>query len=472
MLGHIGVGPRQKHPPLRYVGQGRPQFLAVYDPLVTVSYRGGGQSGDVGARTRLREQLAPDLLGGEKWTQEPLLLLLGTVSDDGRRPHAVTDHIALRHGRCTRSSERTLDRRLELGGEPETPVALGKPDPSQARVETGTEEFVDVGRCRVVLFEELRHGFENGLEVFGGLAFSDRHGCHDSEGPNDPTTRARIEVMELPSNRTVDANGLRLELLELGEGGKPLLVLHGFCGAKENFAELMVVLAARGWHVVAPDQRGHGGSEHPVGEGAYSFDLFVEDGLALADVLGWRRFSLLGHSMGGMVSQLIATRGPSRLQALVLMDTFHSRIEIEPEMAEAGRQIVEAGGMPALVEAMRGLDGPLVTEAHRRLLTERDGYQEQLDAQTLACSSQMWLAMSAAMFDARDLVDDLRTLRLPVLVIVGEQDKPFLDASRRMSEAIPGARLAVIAEAGHSPQLEAPTETIDVLTRFLDSNVG
>ncbi len=275
--------------------------------------------------------------------------------------------------------------------------------------------------------------------------------------------------MEAPRKRSVNVQGVGLEVLEAGEGGRPLLILHGFCGAKENFSELMGALAARGWHVVTPDQRGHGGSGHPSGENAYVFERFVEDAIALVDILGWERLTLMGHSMGGMVAELIALSHEPRLEGLVLMDTFHSRIEMDPEMAAAGRQIVETGGMQALVEAMRGLDGPLVTDAHRRLLAERPGYQELLDAQQLACSSEMWLSMSSAMFEARDLLEDLRALRLPVLVIVGEQDKPFLDPARRMSEAIPGASLAVIAEAGHSPQLESPAETLGVLTDFLSS---
>jgi len=273
--------------------------------------------------------------------------------------------------------------------------------------------------------------------------------------------------MGVPEKRWLKAGDVELEVLESGSGGRPLLVLHGFCGAKENYDEVIGPLARAGWHVVVPDQRGHGASSHPEGEGSYGFGYFVSDALALADTLGWDRFVLLGHSMGGMTAQMLALEHPERVAALILMDTAHARLEIDAELVDAGRQMVEAKGLAALVEAMSSVEDPLATEAHKRLVAERHGYQELLDAQTLACSAEMWVAMTRAMFGAEDRLDDLRTLAVPTLVVVGEQDRPFLGPSRRMAEAIPGARLEALAGAGHSPQLEAPEALLGALTGFL-----
>ena len=102
--------------------------------------------------------------------------------------------------------------------------------------------------------------------------------------------------------RRVLAGALTLEVAEAGAGGRPLLLVHGFCGAKEDFAEAVPALAQRGWHVVAPDLRGHGESDAPPRPHAYGLEIFAADVVALADALGWPRFSLLGHSMGGMVA--------------------------------------------------------------------------------------------------------------------------------------------------------------------------
>ena len=121
--------------------------------------------------------------------------------------------------------------------------------------------------------------------------------------------------------RPVRAGDVTLEIAEAGAGGRPLLMVHGFTGAKEDFADWCDRLAERGWHVVAPDLRGHGASDHPPAPQDYSLDLFEADVLALVDDLGWDRFVLLGHSMGGMISQAIAVHHPGRLDGLVLMDT-------------------------------------------------------------------------------------------------------------------------------------------------------
>ena len=78
VLGRLGVGAGDEHPPLGEVGEGGPHLLAVDDPLVAVAHGLGGEAGDVGAGARLGEQLAPHLLAGEQRTQVALLLLVAS----------------------------------------------------------------------------------------------------------------------------------------------------------------------------------------------------------------------------------------------------------------------------------------------------------------------------------------------------------------------------------------------------------
>ena len=81
------------------------------------------------------------------------------------------------------------------------------------------------------------------------------------------------------NERTVEVEGfggpISLRVAEAGTGGRPLLLLHGFTGAKDDFTDYLDPLAELGWHAVAPDQRGHGASAQPHDEMAYSFDAFV-----------------------------------------------------------------------------------------------------------------------------------------------------------------------------------------------------
>jgi pimeloyl-ACP methyl ester carboxylesterase len=133
--------------------------------------------------------------------------------------------------------------------------------------------------------------------------------------------------------RTIEVAGhsgpAELAVAEAGEGGRPLLLVHGFTGAKEDFTDFLDPLADLGWHAVAPDQRGHGGSHKPESEDHYSFDAFTTDLLGLIDALGWERCAVLGHSMGGMVVQLAVLRAPERFDALVLLDTSHRSIRAD-----------------------------------------------------------------------------------------------------------------------------------------------
>ncbi|MBW3613894.1 MAG: alpha/beta hydrolase [Actinobacteria bacterium] len=272
--------------------------------------------------------------------------------------------------------------------------------------------------------------------------------------------------LQLPS-------GLGVALLEAGgPPARPLLLVHGFTGAKEDFAEHLDALAATGWHCVAPDLRGHGGSDHPPGVTSYGLRIFAADILGLADALGWARFTLLGHSMGGMVAQHIALDAPDRLERLVLMDTSHGAPDgIDPALVELGKAVVAQGGMPLLVEATRAQEGGLFTPAHMRLLSTRPGYREFAEGKSLACSADMWTAMVDEFLHQPDRLQALAGLRLPTLVVVGEQDASFLDHSRRMAGAIPDAKLAVIADAGHSPQFENPTGWFEAVVAFLDGGV-
>src|SRR5437879_3327967 len=97
------------------------------------------------------------------------------------------------------------------------------------------------------------------------------------------------------TERRVNVGEVTLSIKEEGDDGLPLLLLHGFTGNNTNFDMLISPLAERGWHVVAPDHRGHGKSDKPEREEDYSIDIYVADTLALVDKLGWDDFVLFGH---------------------------------------------------------------------------------------------------------------------------------------------------------------------------------
>ncbi len=272
---------------------------------------------------------------------------------------------------------------------------------------------------------------------------------------------------------TVDGVDLAVASAGSGERGRVILV-HGFGGAKEDFTDWLDSLAADGWEAVAYDQRGHGQSAHPDDEAAFSLQIFKDDLLALVDALGWDRFVLLGHSMGGMVAQLVALSAPGRLSGLILMDTSHGPIDgLDPEVVGMGQKVVREGGMAALLVAQKAAGpGPLDSPAHDRVVAAREGYQEFCDGKALATSPEMWLALSSEIVGQADRLSALESLTMPVLVVVGEQDQGLLAPSRAMGAAIPGAQLVVVPDAGHSPQFEAPDAWWDAVRTFLGEVSG
>jgi pimeloyl-ACP methyl ester carboxylesterase len=265
---------------------------------------------------------------------------------------------------------------------------------------------------------------------------------------------------------------LMLSVAEAGHGGRPLVLVHGFTGAKEDFTEWLDALADLGWHVVAPDQRGHGASTKPDEEDAYSLEAYATDLLALLDALGWEQATVLGHSMGGMVVQAALLRSPERFEALVLMDTSHHGLRIEADLVELGVAIARSEGMAALMAAQDALaeEDPLSSGARERTLATRVGYREYGERNMLASSPAMYAAMLQALTDLHpglDRLPHLQSVAVPTLILVGEEDAPFVKPSIRMADAIAGAELAVIPDAGHSPQFENPDQWWSALRSFL-----
>jgi pimeloyl-ACP methyl ester carboxylesterase len=249
-------------------------------------------------------------------------------------------------------------------------------------------------------------------------------------------------------------------------GAPTLLLVHGFGGAKEDFADHVASLA-RDHVVVVFDHRGHGASGAPGSPASYSLDRLAADVVDVADAVGAGTFRLLGHSMGGMVARRVALTRPERVEALVLMGTSAGPPPgLDPALVQVGATVAAEQGMAALRLLLDAID-PLGSPAHERVLEQRPGFQEYCDRKWATLSPTMWSTLAVELVVQPDELTALGTLPCPTLVLVGEQDRTFVDASAAIARTVPDARLVVIPVAGHSPQFENPVAWYDALAGFL-----
>ncbi len=122
--------------------------------------------------------------------------------------------------------------------------------------------------------------------------------------------------MSAPQHRTLEVNGLQMHVAEQGEG--PLVVLlHGWPESWYSWRHQLAALSAAGYHAVAPDQRGYGGTDRPERVDAYTMLHLVGDVIGLLDALGEQRAVVVGHDWGAPVAWNTALLRPDRVRGVV-----------------------------------------------------------------------------------------------------------------------------------------------------------
>ena len=264
--------------------------------------------------------------------------------------------------------------------------------------------------------------------------------------------------VETMSAKRVAVNGIDLAYEEVGRGSRLFVLVHGFTGSRDDFREQLPHLAELGW-TIALDQRGHGDSTNTGHSESYTLEQLVEDLRAFLEAHEIDQCDLLGHSMGGMVALRFVLAYPGRVASLVLMDTAASALQDLPRaVLEAGGAVARTSGMQPLCELMRlrAADDPQRAAADRRLEAEMgpERYWERRRAKLLAMDPEAFASLGLALVDQEPVTDRLSEIRCPTLVLVGEQDRPFLGPAEEFERRIPRATRVIIPEAAHSPQLE------------------
>jgi pimeloyl-ACP methyl ester carboxylesterase len=251
----------------------------------------------------------------------------------------------------------------------------------------------------------------------------------------------------------IPVGDVELSVASYGAGG-PLVLLHGFTGAADDWAGVIGELS-RDRQVITLEHRGHGNSTNTGDAATYTFDQLVADFGAIVDRLDLEPFDLLGHSMGGIVAMRYALAQPARLRSLVLMDTAAEASPDGPShgFMRAGFTLAQEGGMLAVFDAIAPYlgEGPGGDIARADLRCK----YERMDPVAFVTLGEELLTHASAL-------DRLAGLDLPTTVMVGELDglRPGADD---LAATIPGAVLHVIPDAAHSPQLENRRAWLDVV---------
>jgi pimeloyl-ACP methyl ester carboxylesterase len=270
----------------------------------------------------------------------------------------------------------------------------------------------------------------------------------------------------------IEAGGTKLSCYVVGEG-PPLLLLHGLGAFKVTWVPVLSELA-RDHRVIVPDLPGHGESQKPSAE--YAPRYFAHVMRCLLDEMRIERAVVIGNSLGGRVALELALHSPGRVAAMALLDPALPGLRWRYIVGLTKVLPTEFGAFPVpLRERWMEL-------AIRRLFARPDRMPPEVYAVAAREFVRIYRQPAArvAFFSAlRHLVTErpepffaaLRRIRQPALVIFGEQDRlvpPRLGV--RLVQHVRDARLVVLPDVGHVPQVEAMEETLAELRGFLASS--
>ena len=246
----------------------------------------------------------------------------------------------------------------------------------------------------------------------------------------------------------LDRDGVKIHYEVHGEG-PALLLTHGY-SATSRMWRGQIEPFSKHFKLIIWDMRGHGQSDYPEDQAAYSEAATVADMAALLDAVGAETAIIGGLSLGGYMSLAFHLTHPERVEALLIIDTGPGYRKDEPR---------EGWNQNALRTAER-----YETEGLARLAGG------SVEMRTSQHRSAVGLAKAArGMLTQRDarVINSLPGIAVPSLVVVGANDTPFLAASDYMAANIPGARKVIIPDAGHAANIDQPAAFNDAVMGFL-----
>jgi pimeloyl-ACP methyl ester carboxylesterase len=273
--------------------------------------------------------------------------------------------------------------------------------------------------------------------------------------------------------RFVEANGLRFEVLEEGEGDRLALCLHGFPEHAVSWRHQMPALAAMGYRVWAVNQRGYGRSARPARIADYALPELLDDVAALIDASGAASVTLIGHDWGAMVAWCFAAGRLRPLERLVIMNVPHPlcfRAALKHWRQLRKSWYIAFFQLPVLPERMlTANDGAAVRRMFGTVAVPPDVlaiYTGQICEPGAATAMLNWYR--AGRIHTRKLPDLSRAIEVPTLVIWGERDVALdLICLEGTEQYVRDLTLKRLPGVSHWVQQDAPEAVNGILQAFL-----
>ncbi len=265
--------------------------------------------------------------------------------------------------------------------------------------------------------------------------------------------------------KSLQVSGQDLWYLEGGArpDARPVLMLHGFAGDKENWSDVGQRLIAERFHVMAPDLPGFGqNAKHP--DWSYDVTTQTKRVRAFLQRAALKDFHLVGHSVGGSIAAAIAYSAPEEVASLTLIEPFGVRVPYESELdkmlAQERNPMVIA--TPMAYANLLGFvfhQPPEMTPALKKLRAEQA-------AENRVFHLKVWKEIREG--ERANLLDLLLpVVKTKTLILQGAQSKVVHPATAGVIEAMMSdAQAAVIEDCGHFPMLEQAKTTAGHLLRF------
>ncbi len=246
-----------------------------------------------------------------------------------------------------------------------------------------------------------------------------------------------------------------------GHGPIRVILLHGWLSDQAVFDQIKPLFDESVYSVAFMDFRSYGLSAHLTGD--YSIDEIADDTLSVADALGWDRFHILGHSMGGQVMQKVAVKQPDRvISGIAVSPVPASGFEMDAATYSFFQSSAE--DQSALAEIFNTLTGKRYANAVLSHLVSKTR-----DATSKAAYLGYLRAWVKTDFSA-----DVGVVRAPILVIAGRHDGALGPAQMETTylKQLPNVEIDVIEAAGHYPMLETPLELFSKVDAFFSQALG